>query len=32
MSAPPNAFVTGEGLVRLEPGTSVTHRWGVRQV
>jgi aldose 1-epimerase len=32
MSAPPNAFVTGEGLLRLEPGDTVTHRWGVRPV
>ena len=32
MSAPPNAFVTGEGLLRLEPGGTVTHRWGVRLV
>jgi aldose 1-epimerase len=30
MSAPPNAFVTGEGVLRLEPGESVVHRWGVR--
>ncbi len=30
MSAPPNAFVTGEALLRLEPGETVTHRWGVR--
>ena len=30
MTAPPNAFVTGEGLIRLEPGDTVTHRWGVR--
>lgn len=30
MTAPPNAFVTGEGLIRLEPGATVTHRWGVR--
>ena len=32
MSAPPNAFVTGEGLLRLEPEQTVTHRWGVRLV
>ena len=32
MTAPPNAFVTGEGLVRLEPGHTVVHRWGVRPV
>ena len=30
MTAPPNAFVTGEGLLRLEPGATVRHRWGVR--
>ena len=30
MTAPPNAFVTGEGVLRLEPGETVTHRWGVR--
>lgn len=29
-SCPPDAFRTGEGLLRLEPGTSVTHRWGIR--
>lgn len=30
MTAPPNAFATGEGLRRLEPGTAVTTRWGIR--
>ena len=30
MTAPPNAFVTGEGLLRLEPGDTAVHRWGVR--
>jgi len=30
MTAPPNAFVTGEGVLRLEPGDSTTARWGVR--
>jgi aldose 1-epimerase len=30
MTAPPNAFVTGEGVLRLEPGDTVAHRWGVR--
>ncbi|HEX4304871.1 MAG TPA: aldose 1-epimerase family protein [Solirubrobacterales bacterium] len=30
MSCPPNAFQTGEGLVRLEPGESVAARWGAR--
>lgn len=30
MSCPPNAFQSGDGLIRLEPGASVTTRWGVR--
>lgn len=30
MTAAPNAFVTGQGLRRLEPGESVTTRWGAR--
>jgi aldose 1-epimerase len=30
MTCPPNAFVTGEDLVVLEPGQSVTHTWGIR--
>lgn len=30
MTCPPNAFQSGEGLVRLEPGESVTTRWGAR--
>ena len=30
MTAPPNAFVTGEGVLRLEPGARTTARWGVR--
>ena len=29
MSCPANAFVGGEGLLRLEPGASVTHTWGI---
>ncbi len=29
MTAPPNAFVTGEDLIRLEPGQSVSQAWGV---
>lgn len=29
MTAPPNAFVTGEGLLRLPPGATVTRRWGI---
>jgi len=30
MSCPPNAFQTGERVIRLEPGASVTARWGAR--
>lgn len=30
MTAPPNAFATGEGVRRLEPGCTTTHVWGVR--
>jgi aldose 1-epimerase len=30
MSCPPNAFQSGESVVRLEPGASVTARWGAR--
>jgi aldose 1-epimerase len=30
MSCPPNAFQSGEGVIRLEPGASVTMRWGAR--
>jgi len=29
MTCPPNAFRTGEALVRLEPGESFTGRWGI---
>jgi aldose 1-epimerase len=29
MTCPPNAFVTGTGLLTLEPGASVTHSWGI---
>jgi aldose 1-epimerase len=29
MTCPANAFRTGEGLIRLEPGTSVTSAWGI---
>src|SRR5262245_55525990 len=29
MTCPPNAFRTGEDLVRLEPGASVTSAWGL---
>ena len=30
MSAPPDAFNSGTDLKRLEPGDSVTHRWGIQ--
>jgi aldose 1-epimerase len=30
MSCPPNAFQTGQQVIRLEPGATVTHRWGAR--
>jgi aldose 1-epimerase len=29
MTCPPNAFVSGEAVVRLEPGESHTARWGI---
>jgi aldose 1-epimerase len=29
MTCPPNAFRTGEDLIRLEPGASVTSVWGI---
>jgi aldose 1-epimerase len=29
MTCPPNAFRTGEDLIRLEPGASVTSAWGI---
>jgi aldose 1-epimerase len=29
MTCPANAFRTGEGLIRLEPGTSFTGAWGI---
>jgi aldose 1-epimerase len=29
MSCPPEALRTGTDLLRLEPGASVTHRWGL---
>jgi aldose 1-epimerase len=32
MTGPPNAFVTGEGVLRLEPGDTTTACWGVRLV
>jgi aldose 1-epimerase len=30
MTCPPNAFASGEGLITLAPGESVTTTWGVR--
>ena len=30
MTCPPNAFQTGNGLARLEPGQSLTTTWGAR--
>jgi aldose 1-epimerase len=30
MTCPPNAFVTGDDLLVLEPGQSVTHAWGIQ--
>jgi aldose 1-epimerase len=30
MTCPPNAFNTGEGLLRLEPGESFEGTWGIR--
>jgi aldose 1-epimerase len=32
MTCPPNAFATGTDVIRLEPGDSVTTRWGTRLV
>lgn len=29
MTCPPNAFVTGDDLLTLAPGDSVTHTWGI---
>jgi aldose 1-epimerase len=29
MTCPPNAFRSGEALIRLEPGCSFTSRWGI---
>jgi aldose 1-epimerase len=29
MTCPPNAFRTGEGLIRLEPGETVSAAWGI---
>ena len=30
MTCPPNAFVTAEDLLVLEPGEEVTHTWGIK--
>jgi aldose 1-epimerase len=30
MSCPPNAFQTGEAVIRLEPGARTSARWGIR--
>jgi aldose 1-epimerase len=30
MSCPPNAFQTGDGVIRLDPGQSVTTTWGAQ--
>ena len=30
MTAPPNAFATGEGVIRLEPGDAAVTQWGAR--
>jgi aldose 1-epimerase len=30
MTCPPNAFVTGDDLLVLDPGQAVTHAWGIR--
>jgi len=30
MTCPPNAFVTGDDLLVLQPGQAVTHTWGIR--
>jgi aldose 1-epimerase len=32
MTCPPNAFRTGESLIRLEPGRSFTSTWGIEPV
>ena len=29
MTCPPNAFRTGDSLIRLEPGESATAAWGI---
>jgi aldose 1-epimerase len=30
MTCPPNAFVTGDDLLILQPGETVTHTWGIQ--
>ena len=30
MTCPPNAFRTGESVIRLEPGDKATGAWGIR--
>jgi aldose 1-epimerase len=30
MTCPPNAFASGTDLLTLQPGASVTHRWGIQ--
>jgi aldose 1-epimerase len=30
MTCPPNAFASGTDLLMLEPGETVTHRWGIQ--
>ncbi len=30
MTCPPNPFQTGESVIRLEPGQTVTTTWGAR--
>jgi len=32
MTCAPNAFQSGKGLVRLEPGQSLTATWGVQLI
>jgi aldose 1-epimerase len=32
MTCPPQAFRTGEGLIRLEPGACVEARWGIERL
>ena len=32
MTCPANAFVSGEGMLTLDPGDSVTHTWGIHVI